>query len=166
MTYGTIRGYSPSPDAAPYRPFTTTSGMVAKHTGEHPFIAPPTVLAALERGDKGNYTDPELGDLPLNFLADLDITGGNSGSASLDAQGNLVGLVFDGNYEAMASDWMFMPELTRSIHVDFRYVMWMMDAVDGADHLLREMGVEPSVASPNDGDGPVSWVAPPHPVLD
>ena len=56
-----------------------------------------------------------------------------------------MGLAFDGNYEAMASDWIFMPEITRSIQVDFRYVMWLMDAVDGAEHLLREMGVEPSV---------------------
>ena len=79
----------------------------------------------------------------MDFLASLDITGGNSGSATLNGRGELVGLAFDGNYEAMASDWVFIPELTRSIHVDIRYVLWVMDAVDGAHHLMREMGVTP-----------------------
>ena len=65
--------------------------------------------------------------------------------ATLDAQGRLVGLVFDGNYEAMASDWIFMPDITRSIHVDIRYPLWIMDAVDDADHLLLEMGLEPQI---------------------
>ena len=73
------------------------------------------------------------------------ITGSNSGSPTLNARGELIGLVFDGNYEAMASDWVFMPEITRSIHVDIRAVLWAMDAVDGADHLLEEMGVTPAI---------------------
>jgi hypothetical protein len=81
----------------------------------------------------------------VDFLADLQITGGNSGSATLNAKGEITGLVFDGNYEALASDWLFKPELTRSIHVDIRYVLWLLDAVDGGDHLLREMGAAPSV---------------------
>ncbi len=81
--------------------------------------------------------------MPLDFLADLDITGGNSGSATLNAKGELIGLAFDGNYESIASDWVFMPDVTRSIHVDVRYILWTMDYVDGAHRLMEEMGVTP-----------------------
>lgn len=148
VTYGTVRGYRPTSEADVYTPFTTLSEVVAKHTGEAPFVVPSPVLKAAKRGEYGGYLDEVIGEVPVDFLADLDITGGNSGSACINAAGEIVGLAFDGNYEAMASDWIFMPEITRSIQVDFRYVMWLMDAVDGADHLLREMGVEPSVGEP------------------
>ena len=148
ITYGTVRGYSPAPGKPVYTPFTTLPEMVAKHTGEEPFAAPDRILAAAKRGDLGNYADPELSTLPVNFLADLDITGGNSGSATLNAKGELIGLVFDGNYEAMASDWIFMPSITRSIHVDIRYILWVMDAVDHVDHLLLEMGLQPQISAP------------------
>jgi hypothetical protein len=143
ITYGTVRGYSSS--GTDHTPFTTVSQMLAKHTGEAPFNLPERARAAIEAGNFGPYVDPELDELPIDFLADLDITGGNSGSPTLNARGELIGLVFDGNYEAMASDWVFMPEITRSIHVDIRSVLWVMDAVDGADHLLTEMGVEPAI---------------------
>lgn len=148
ITYGTVRGYKPTPEAESYVPFTTMTQLVGKHTGEEPFNAPAAQLAAAKKGDYGPYADAVVGDLPVNFLSDLDITGGNSGSATLNSKGELVGLVFDGNYEAMASDWIFMPDITRSIHVDVRYMLWTMDAVDGADHLIQEMGVQPSVAGP------------------
>jgi V8-like Glu-specific endopeptidase len=143
VTYGTVRGYSSGGND--YEPFTTASQMLAKHTGEDPFDLPAGVREGIAAGNFGPYVDPELGELPINFLADLDITGGNSGSPTLNARGELIGLVFDGNYEAMASDWVFMPDITRSIHVDIRSVLWVMDAVDGADHLLTEMGVMPSL---------------------
>jgi hypothetical protein len=143
VTYGTVRAYSSG--GKDYEPFTTISQMRTKHTGEEPFHLPDDCLAAIEGGKFGGYVDPELNELPMNFLADLDITGGNSGSPTLNARGELIGLVFDGNYEAMASNWLFMPEITRSIHVDIRAVLWFMDAVDGADHLLTEMGVTPSL---------------------
>ena len=145
ITFGTIRGYSPQPGAPEYTPFTKLSEVVAKHTGEEPFNAPKGLLDAVAAKKFGPYIDPTLGDVPVNFLADLDITGGNSGSSTLNARGELTGLVFDGNIEAMASDWVFMPKVTRSIHVDIRYVLWVMDAVDNADHLLTEMGVTPSI---------------------
>jgi hypothetical protein len=148
ITYGTVRGYRPTPSAEPYVPFTTLSQMVAKHTGEDPFAAPPSILAAAQSKQFGPYADEALGELPVNFLTDLDITGGNSGSATINAKGELIGLAFDGNYEALASDWLFLPEVTRSIHVDVRYVLWIMDAVDDADHLLTEMGVTPSIDGP------------------
>lgn len=143
ITYGTVRGYSSN--GKDHEPFTIASQMLAKHTGEEPFDLPEGVRTAIESESFGPYVDPELGEVPIDFLADLDITGGNSGSPTLNARGELIGLVFDGNYEAMASDWVFMPDITRSIHVDIRSVLWVMDAVDGADHLLTEMGVQPSL---------------------
>lgn len=145
ITYGTVRGYSPTKDAAPYAPFTTLASMLAKNTGKEPFDVPARLVAAATAKKLGPYVDTRLNDVPVDFLADLHITGGNSGSATLDAEGRITGLVFDGNYEAMASDWLFLPEITRSIHVDIRYVLWLLDAVDGGDHLLKEMGVAPKV---------------------
>ena len=143
ITYGTVRGYKPTPDAPMHKPFTLLPEVVAKATGKDPFDAPSRLLDAAKAKRIGKYADAKLGDLPVDFLADLHITGGNSGSATINARGELVGLVFDGNYEAMASDWVFTPSITRSIHVDFRYIAWIMDSVDGAGHLLREMGQTP-----------------------
>jgi hypothetical protein len=145
LTYGTVRGYSPSPGAPVYRPFTDLTGLVAKATGQDPFDAPKALLDAAAAHKLGPYVDGHVHDVPVDFLSDLHITGGNSGSATLNAKGELVGLAFDGNYEAMASDWVFMPSLTRSIHVDIRYVMWVMDAVGGAGDLLRELGRTPAI---------------------
>jgi hypothetical protein len=145
ITYGTVRGYKPTAESPQYRPFTSLSEVVAKHTGKPPFDVPERLRAAQTAKKFGPYVDETLGDVPVDFLADLHITGGNSGSATLNAKGELVGLVFDGNYEAMASDWVFVPTLTRSIHVDVRYVLWLLDAVDGGDHLLKEMGVTPKI---------------------
>jgi hypothetical protein len=145
ITYGSVRGYSPKPGAPAYVPFTKISEMVAKATGKVPFDAPARVLDAAKAKKFGNYVDPWLGEVPVDFLSDLDITGGNSGSPTLNAKGELVGLAFDGNYEAMASDVIFLPEITRTIHVDLRYMLWMLDAVDGADNILNELGVKPSV---------------------
>jgi hypothetical protein len=144
LTYGTVRGYSPSPGAPVYKPFTLLPEVVAKHTGSDPFNAPAALLEAA-KVKKNPYRDRRLGDLPVNFLSDLHITGGNSGSATLNARGELVGLAFDGNYESMASDWVFLPSITRSIHVDLRYMLWIMDAVGGAEHLMSEMGAEAKI---------------------
>ena len=77
----------------------------------------------------------------MNFLTDLDVTGGNSGSATLNARGELVGLLFDMTWDSVASNWMFNPEVTRTIHVDIRYMLWVMEQVMPAPRLLREMGV-------------------------
>ena len=145
ITYGTVRGYKPTPEAAPYRPFTALSQVIAKNKGAEPFDVPERLVAAHSAKRFGPYVDEPLGEVPVDFLSDLHITGGNSGSATFNAKGELVGLVFDGNYEAMASDWLFQPSLTRSIHVDVRYVLWLLDAVDKGDHLLKEMGVAPKI---------------------
>ena len=92
----------------------------------------------------GKYADPKLGTVPVNFLTDVDITGGNSGSPTLNGRGEVVGLVFDGNWESVSASWVFNPAQTRAIHVDIRYMLWVMDEVDQADHLIREMGLEPT----------------------
>ncbi|MCG8424332.1 MAG: S46 family peptidase [Proteobacteria bacterium] len=147
ITYGTVRGYRPRPSAEVYEPFTVVSQMAQKHTGKEPFAAPRALLDAVTAKRFGRYVASDVGEVPVNFLADLDTTGGNSGSATINSRGELVGLLFDGNYESMASDWLFIPELTRSIHLDIRYALWIMDAVDRAHHLLREMGVAPAFAA-------------------
>lgn len=145
ITYGTVRGYRPNVDAPIYEPFTKLSQVVAKNQGKEPFDVPASLLSAQRASKFGPYVDAKLGEVPVDFLADLHITGGNSGSATLNAKGELVGLVFDGNYEAMASDWVFTPALTRSIHVDIRYVLWLLDAAFGGDQLLEELGVTPKI---------------------
>jgi len=145
ITYGTVRGYTPRPGAPAFTPFTKLSEVVQKNTGTKPFNAPKALLEMAAAKKFGPYADEKLGEVPVDFLSDLDITGGNSGSATLNARGELVGLAFDGNYESQAQSWIFIPELTRTIHVDLRYILWVLDAVSGADELLREMGVEPSL---------------------
>src|SRR3546814_76952 len=140
ITFGTVRGYSPR-DAVQMQPFTTLAGIVAKTTGEDPFITPQPMLDAIASGEGAQYRMAALGDVPVNFLSDVDTTGGNSGSPTLDAKGELVGLLFDGNYESLSADWIFNPDLTRSIHVDARYMRWVMDEVDHAERLLEEMGL-------------------------
>lgn len=144
VTYGTVRGYRPKPDAEMYRPFTTISEMAAKATNKEPFDAPAKFVEAARAKKYGQYVSPSLQEVPVDFLSDVDTTGGNSGSPTLNAKGELVGLLFDGNYEALASDVVFLPDITRGIHVDFRYVQWILD-VDGADNVLTELGVTPSI---------------------
>ncbi len=140
ITFGSVRGYSPR-DGVQMQPFTTLAGIAAKTTGKEPFISPKAELDAIAAGKGARYRMAALGDVPVNFLSDVDTTGGNSGSPTLDAQGRLVGLLFDGNYESLSADWIFNPALTRSIHVDARYMRWVMDEVDHAERLLEEMGL-------------------------
>ena len=144
ITYGTVKSYKPQSKAPADWPFTTASQILTKNTGKEPFDAPEQQLAAIKAKKFGPYADLALGgELPVDFLSDLDITGGNSGSPTLNDKGELVGLAFDGNKEGVASDVVFNPATTRTIHVDARYMIWMMDAIDGADHLVKEMGLQP-----------------------
>lgn len=142
VTYGVVSGYEPR-DGVFYEPFTTAYGILEKATGEPPFDPPAALAAAIEHGEWGRYDPLGPDSLPVDFLSTVDTTGGNSGSPTLDARGRLVGLLFDGNWESIVSDWDFLPEVTRSIHCDARYMLWVMDRVDGAWNLLREMGIEP-----------------------
>lgn len=138
VTYGNVLGGSPK-DGMRYDPFTTLEGITEKDSGIDPFNSPQSQLDLIEAKDYGRYELKSLGSVPVNFLTDLDSTGGNSGSATLNARGELVGLLFDGTIESVNSDWDFDPRTTRSIHVDSRYMLWVMEKVDGADHLLDEM---------------------------
>ncbi len=143
LTFGEVKGYEPR-DAVMYEPQTTLSGVVAKSTGKGEFATPESLLAAAREKRTAGYVDPQVGDVPVNFLSTVDTTGGNSGSPTLNAKGELCGLLFDGTYESLGSDYL-PEENTRSIHVDIVYGLWVMDAVDGADHLLQEMGITPKL---------------------
>ena len=124
-----------------YTPVTTVAGIVGKHTGVAPFNAPKPLLDAIAKGDFGTTIDPSLKTQTVNFLTNLDTTGGNSGSPVLDAQGRLIGLNFDSNWEAVSASWMFDPRYKRAIHVDMRYVRWLLAKVYPAPRLLREMNL-------------------------
>lgn len=140
ITYGKVVGGSPQ-DGMIYEPFTRLEGITAKDTGEEPFNAPQKQLDLIAAKDYGKYKLKDIGSVPVNFLSDLDITGGNSGSATLNAKGELVGLLFDGTLESVNSDWDFDPRTTRSIHVDSRYMLWVMEKVDDAQHIIDEMNI-------------------------
>ncbi len=140
VTYGTVFGGSPK-DGLIYEPFTRLEGILEKDTGEDPFNAPQAQLDLIEDGDYGSYELESIGSVPVNFLSDLDSTGGNSGSATLNADGELVGLLFDGTIESVNSDWDFDVRTTRTIHVDTRYMLWVMEKLDGAEALIEEMDI-------------------------
>jgi hypothetical protein len=99
------------------------------------------MIELIKAKDYGRYVAPELGTLPVDFLSTVDITNGNSGSSTLIARGEFVGLAFDGTIEGVVSDWMYDPKINRTIHVDCRFMLWTMEKVDGAGRLLKEMGV-------------------------
>ncbi|MFZ5476011.1 MAG: S46 family peptidase [Myxococcota bacterium] len=141
VSFGRVAGYEPE-DGVTYQPQTDLGGLVAK-VGQEPFDAPDKVLAKVQAAPSTKWADPALGQVPVNFLSTLDNTGGSSGSPTLNARGELVGLVFDRNWDAVAADWIFDPATTRSIHVDVRYMFWMLAEVEGAKGLVQEMGVYP-----------------------
>ena len=143
VTFGKIAGRDHGADGTgAWTAFTTVKGVVAKATGEGEFNAPEPQLAAIRAKDFGKYVDPKLKTVPVNYLATLDITGGNSGSAALNSKGEFIGLAFDGTLDSIISDWDFNKANTRDIQVDVRYILWNMKHVDHADNLLKEMGVE------------------------
>jgi hypothetical protein len=140
LTYGTVRGYT-TKEGKKYDYYTSMQGVIDKEDpANYEFRVPARQKELFEKRDFGQYVGPD-GDVPVCFLTNLDITGGNSGSPVMDAEGNLIGLAFDGNWEAMSSDVIFEPELTRCICVDIRYVLWMMDKFGGAGYLLDEMNI-------------------------
>ena len=144
VTFGTVKS-KPGPDGLRWNAFTTLKGIEQKHTGEGEFDAPDRQLEAIKtlRGGKATpYAPAELGDVPVDFLSTVDTTGGNSGSATLNGKGEFVGLLFDGTYDTIASDFLYDTVNTRSIHADVRYMLWVMSEVDGASHLIQEMGIK------------------------
>ncbi len=140
ITFGNVTGYTKL-DGSKQAPFTVVEEVVAKTTGKEPFDTPKAALDAIKAKRYAGLEDAKLGSVPVDFLSDLDITGGNSGSPVLDAHGKLVGLAFDGNWESVASNWVFDPVMTRMISMDQRYMRWVMTVVDPAPQLLQEMGV-------------------------
>ncbi|MBE0648549.1 MAG: S46 family peptidase [Bacteroidales bacterium] len=140
FTYGPVKGYTPQ-DAVWYEPFTTLKGVVEKNKGVQPFDAPEKLIKLYEKKDFGQWADPRLKDVPVAFLHRCDITGGNSGSPVMNARGEVIGLVFDGNYEAMISDWQYDYEIQRTISVDIRYVLFITQKFADAGFILKEMEV-------------------------
>ena len=140
LTYGTVKGYSPK-DAVTYRYYTTLDGVMEKEDPDNwEFVVPARLKELYNAGDFGEYAMAD-GKMPVAFLTNNDITGGNSGSPVLDADGNLLGLAFDGNWESMSSDVMFEPDLQRCINVDIRYVLFIIDKFGKAGWLLEEMDI-------------------------
>ena len=140
LTYGTVQGYT-TKEGKKYTYYTSMQGVIDKEDPtNYEFRVPARQKELFQKRDFGQYAGPD-GDVPVCFLTNLDITGGNSGSPVMDAQGNLIGLAFDGNWEAMSGDVIFEPELQRCICVDIRYVLWMMDKFGGATYLLDEMNI-------------------------
>jgi hypothetical protein len=140
VTFGNIKGRDYGADGTgSWTAFTTVKGVLAKNTGEGEFNAPQRQLDAIRAKDFGRFQDAKLKTVPVDYLATLDITGGNSGSAALNAKGELIGLAFDGTLDSIISDWDFNPHATRDIQVDVRYILWNMEKVDHADNLLKEM---------------------------
>ena len=142
LTYGRILPYNPA-DGICYNYYTTLKGVMEKENPENPteFTVPAKLKELYAAKDFGRYANAK-GELPTCFLADCDITGGNSGSPVLNAKGSLIGLAFDGNWEAMSGDVAFEPELQRTIAVDVRYVLFVIDKFAGASWLLDELQFE------------------------
>ena len=122
--------------------YTTMKGMIAKYKpNDQEFDLPADVLDLYKKKDYGQYADKN-GYMPVNFLTNNDITGGNSGSPVLNGKGELIGLAFDGNIEAMAGDVIFDDKLQRTINVDIRYVFWLVDKLSGADNIIKELTIK------------------------
>ena len=141
LTYGYIRGYSPR-DAVYYSPLTTADGVVEKTTGAEPFDTPQELLALIKEKEYGQFEHPSLKSVPVAMLYNMDTTGGNSGSAVLNARGELVGINFDRAFEATINDFAWSEDYSRSIAVDIRYVLWITEQFGNADFLLKEMQVK------------------------
>jgi len=140
VTYGQVKGNQPK-DGLVNLPFTRMQGIAEKATGEDPFDAPQKQLQLIQQQQWGKYGVAALDSVPVNYLSTVDTTGGNSGSPTLNSRAELVGLLFDGVYESIIGDWDFDDDKNRSIHVDSRYMLWVMDELDGAQNLLDEMEI-------------------------
>ena len=140
LTYGQVKNYSPS-DGVIYNYYTTSDGYLEKEIpGDDEFDVPAHMKELLLDKNYGQYADTD-GKLHACFITNNDITGGNSGSPVINAKGELIGIAFDGNWEAMSGDIAFEPDLQRCINVDIRFVLWVIDIYAGAKHLVDEMEI-------------------------
>jgi hypothetical protein len=139
ISYGKVASYNPR-DAVHYDYVTTMSGMLAKYVpGDYEFDLPQNFLNAAKAKDFGQYKDARKNDLVVGFITTNDITGGNSGSPVMNANGELIGLAFDGNYEALSHKMAFDKDLNRTICVDIRAVLWCVDKLGGAQNIIKEL---------------------------
>ena len=142
LSFGTIQGYSPS-DGAYFNYYTTPMGIFEKmrdHAGDPDFEVSPRLLELFSDGDFGRYADKK-GELKVNFISNNDITGGNSGSAMFNGDAELIGLAFDGNWEAMSGDIAFEPNLQRCIGVDIRYILFVIEKFGKSTHIIQELDI-------------------------
>ena len=139
VSYGNVKSYSPR-DAVKYDYVTTSRGILEKYIpGDYEFDLPSKEIELFKKRDFGQYIDKSRNDLVIGFITTNDITGGNSGSLVMDAYGNLIGLAFDGNYEALSHKIAFDKDLNRTINVDIRYVLWCIDKLGGAKNIINEL---------------------------
>ncbi|MDB5012755.1 MAG: peptidase [Daejeonella sp.] len=139
ISYGQIQNYSPK-DGMTYNIQTNIDGMVAKYQpGDDEFDLPKSLLDAYAKKDFREYGIN--GTLPVNFISNNDITGGNSGSPVINGNGELIGLAFDGNWEAMSGDIAFDKNYKRTISVDARFVLWCIDVLGGAKNIINELDI-------------------------
>jgi hypothetical protein len=139
VSFGNVKSYQPR-DAVKYDYVTTMSGVLEKYKpGDYEFDLPAKLMELAKKKDYGQYADPVRKDLVVGFITTNDITGGNSGSPVIDANGNLIGLAFDGNYEALSHKIAFDPVYNRTICVDVRYVLWCIDKLGGAPNIISEL---------------------------
>lgn len=139
ISYGNVKSYQPK-DAVKYDYVTTMKGVMEKYKkGDYEFDLPENYIELVKKKDYGQYIDKTRKDLVVGFITTNDITGGNSGSPVLDGSGNLIGLAFDGNYEALSHKLAFDKDLNRTINVDVRYVLWCIDKLGGAKNIINEL---------------------------
>lgn len=141
ITYGNVKGYSPQ-DGLTATPFTTLEGMLAKYVaGDEEFDLFDNIRKAISEKNYGKYYREKVNSIPVNYLSTLDITGGNSGSPTLNGKGEFVGLVFDGVYESIIGDWDYDTKLNRAIHTSVPFMLWTMEYIDGAQNVVDEMTI-------------------------
>ncbi|WP_207491906.1 S46 family peptidase [Aridibaculum aurantiacum] len=141
VSYGNVKSYAPR-DAVHYDYVTTMSGAMAKYVpGDYEFDLPQRFVELYKAKDFGRYADPRENDVVVGFITTNDITGGNSGSPVINARGELIGLAFDGNYEALSHKLKFDEDLNRTINVDIRYVLWCIEKLGGAKHIVDELTI-------------------------
>ena len=139
VSYGNVKSYRPR-DAVFYDYVTTSKGLLEKYkAGDYEFDLPANQIEMLKKKDFGQYADPARKELVIGFITTNDITGGNSGSPVINAKGELIGLAFDGNYEALSHKLAFDKDLNRTICVDIRYVLWCIDKLGGGSNIIKEL---------------------------